>query len=282
LHSSSVLNRPTRRLVGRSTRRLLLLAPSGKLPTLFKTQNDPERHAHFLAQLQRLRGKVYVEGGFLRSEDLVNGRHSASADAHSWHLLSLNSREQVCGCLRLRPYCNRTGYSHLMVSQSPIARSWEWGRHVRHAVEEELAHARREKVSFAELGGWALAEDARGGSEALRMALASFALSELAGGAVGVTTARERGSSPILRKIGGSRIHSLPPYYDRTYQCTLEILRFYSWDPNPRYKNWIADLTRELQETPVLVSDDKPADLSIVAATAMLFAQNSQGVTATA
>jgi len=242
------------RLTGRSNRRLMMLAPVGARTGFVNTQVDPERHAHFLTQLQILRGLVYVQGAFLAAQDLRNGRHHVAADRQSWHLLSLDEHDRLCGCIRFTQHHNEVSYSQLAVSHSAIARCSDWSDTLQSGIEDELALARRADLSFVEVGGWALAEDARGTSEATRMALATFALSQLIGGAVGITTARERGSAPILRKIGGRALNALPPYHEPMYRCQIEILRFYSWDPNPRFKGWIEDLKGELQGVTVLTS----------------------------
>jgi hypothetical protein len=236
----------------------MLLAPAGARTGFINAQIDPERHAHFLTQLQILRGLVYVQGAFLAAQDLRNGRHQVAADRRSWHLLSLDQHDRLCGCIRFTQHGNEVSYSELAVSHSAIARCPEWSDTLQSGVEEELALARRGDLSVVEVGGWALAEDARGTSEAIRMALATFALSQLVGGAIGITTARERGSATILRKIGGRALKALPPYIEPMYRCRIEILRFYSWDPNPRFKHWIEDLKDELQGVTVLTSGPQP------------------------
>jgi hypothetical protein len=251
------LERPHRKLSRRSKRKLIVLVPSADGLGTLRTEVNPERHAHFLAQLQLLRRKVYVDGGFLNSHDLQRGNW-APLDPQSWHLLSVGDGGQVCGCLRLRPHRTGACYSDLTVSRSPISSSRQWGGRIMQAVNHELWRACRRGFRFFEVGGWALDQHARGSSEAVRMALASFAFGELIGGAIGVTTARERGSAPILRKIGGKPIEEVPPYYDQTYRCKLEILRLHSWDPHPRFKNWIGEIMEELARSPVIARHASP------------------------
>jgi hypothetical protein len=89
------------------------------------------------------------------------------------------------------------------------------------------------------------------------MALAAYSLGQLFGGAVGVSTATRRHcSSSILRRIGGKSLENagiaIPPYYDPQYKCDMEILRFHSWKPNPRYLVWIEEIGRSLQHIPVI------------------------------
>jgi hypothetical protein len=88
------------------------------------------------------------------------------------------------------------------------------------------------------------------------MALAMYALCQQLGGAVGLSTVTQRHcSASILRRIGGRPMESngwqLPSYYDPLYDCQMEIMRFYSWEPNPRYRVWVEDLTAEIGDVNV-------------------------------
>jgi hypothetical protein len=124
-------------------------------------------------------------------------------------------------------------------------------------VEDELALSRKLDLPFIEIGGWALGDEIRGTTEALRMVLATYAFARAFGGAVGLATATVRhSSSSILRRIGGRplqhRGQELPPYRDLHYNCSMEMLRFYSWAPNPRYDVWIREIGRDIQATPIV------------------------------
>jgi hypothetical protein len=93
----------------------------------------------------------------------------------------------------------------------------------------------------------------------LRIALGMFSVARLMGGCIGVTTATERHcSSSILRRIGGSSLNTkgveIPRYFDPRYDCQMEILRFDSSRPNPRFERWIEELRRYLSAVPVLGS----------------------------
>ena len=77
------------------------------------------------------------------------------------------------------------------------------------------------------------------------------------GGCVGVATATVRNSSSsILRRIGGGALEiggeKLPAYYDPQYKCQMEIVRFTSSSPNPRYWRWIDQISATLLNVPVL------------------------------
>ena len=87
-----------------------------------------------------------------------------------------------------------TGVVRQFVAQANHA---EWGPLLRRAVMAELQRAEAEQLRFIEAGGWALAPELRFTTEALQLALGSYAIGELLGGSLGVTTAtvRHRSSS---------------------------------------------------------------------------------------
>ena len=251
---------PELKLVSGSSRRLMVLAPSEFAASRFfnHVHADSQRHEDFLAELQRLRGSVYLQDGAIRRQQLIGGRHQLGVDHGSWHLLTLDNADRVVGCIRCRQYPNNSGFWQLGVSQAALAGCREWGQRFKEAVEAELAFSRRLCRSYAEVGGWALTEAIRGTTEALRLVLASFALAEALGGWVVITTATSRNSSAsILKRIGGQPLQheakELPAYHDPTYRCEMEILRFYSWAPNPRFRNWIDEIKTQLRSATVLV-----------------------------
>src|SRR6266446_5112946 len=82
------------------SRRLALLAPSPYAARMFfnRVQVDSKRSDALLAEMQRLRGSIYLRDGAIELRDLTNGRHQLVTDEGSWHLLLLDKQEQVCGC----------------------------------------------------------------------------------------------------------------------------------------------------------------------------------------
>ena len=135
--------------------------------------------------------------------------------------------------------------------------SREWGVALRKAVESDIALARKRSIDFVEVGGWALAPEYRCSAEALRIALATYSLARILGGCIGIGTVTHRhGSSSVLRRIGGRPLSSkgieLPTYFDPQYGCDMEVLRFDSSLPNPRFESWITDLGNHLQCVPVI------------------------------
>jgi hypothetical protein len=91
----------------------------------------------------------------------------------------------------------------------------------------------------------------------LSVALSAFALGQLLGGCLGISTATARHhSSSILRRIGGRSLCAgetvLPPYYDTQYGCMMEVLRFDSRAPSFRFVDRIQELQARLAGSPVI------------------------------
>ena len=240
--------------------RLIILAPAeGEVPDSFlQVEEDPDLHEKLLAEMQTLRGARYLKDGAITSPQLSdNGRHRLAVDEKSWHLLAVNKDGTVCGGARCRKTSNRIPFSELGVGASSLAQSDVWGMKLRTAVEADLELARRKDVAYIEFGGWAVAEEFCCTTEALRIALGAYSLSRNLGGCVGISAAtRRHHSSTILRRIGGRPLTAdgveLPPYYDPQYSCEMEMLRFDSSFPNPRYEVWIEEIRAHLLTAPVV------------------------------
>jgi hypothetical protein len=176
-------------------------------------------------------------------------------------LLAIDGQGRICGCVRSRHHQKLATYRDLGIRNSALARSQEWGQKLRSAIESELEVARFREFGYAEVGGWAIAEERRGTMEALKVALATYSLAQILGGSIGLTTATVRhGSSSILRRLGGSPIEwdgaMLPPYYDPQYRCVMEILRFDSSAPEGKYLPWIGRIAAQLLTVPVVCAND--------------------------
>jgi len=256
---------PRRELRSTSSRKWVLLSPSNTVvPDCFgRVTADTTQRDQLLAAMQRLRGRIYLEDGAIEAGHLTDGRHLVHLDEGSWHLLVVDGYDQVRGCVRFHAYPQTTRFTQLNVARSPLAYSAEWGGRLRGAVESELELSRRLDLPCVEVGGWALAEEIRGTSEAVRMALAMYSLSQALGGSIGISTVTRRHcSASILRRIGGNSLKydglELPPYDDPQFKCEMEVLRFYSWAPNPRYEVWIEEIKQELRATSVLANGSAP------------------------
>lgn len=248
-------------------RRFMLLAPAGVDPrgTFRQVEAEPGRRSDLLADMQRLRGRVYLRDGAITAKELTrDGRHVQAIDESSWHLLVVSNSGRVLGCTRYLQHNPDTRFQQLRVRTAAIAESEQWGSVLRNAVERELETARDRGFSFVEVGGWALDESLRGSTDALRSVLFTYAWSYTLGGCLGLSTATHRnGSAAILRRIGGRPLEyngvELPPYYDPHYKCEMEVLRFDSRLPSPRYEEVIRQMQVEMTTVPV-VSSVTPSD----------------------
>jgi hypothetical protein len=232
-----------------------------------------EIHSQLINEMQRLRGEVYLSDGAIgRSQLTGSGRHVSPSDNRSWHLLTVRPDGLIRGCIRFLRHPNTVRCHQLHVSDAPLAHSNDWAADFHGSINSELEAARRFNFSYVEIGGWALAPELRATTAALHTVLAIYALAQLQGGALGITTATERnGSASILRRLGGRPLEwdgaALPPYYDRSYRCGMEVLRFDSRSPNTRYAPMIDDLREHIASLPVFcptgtsASYDKSAGL---------------------
>ena len=247
-------------------RRIILLAPAlSAVPRRFADAIvSPADHAQLLGSMQRLRGQIYLEDGAIRNDQLTSdGRHEQAADHESWHLLAVGADGVVQGCARYRGYAEPVLFEKLGVARSAMAICDKWGTRLRRGIEADIATAHSRGISYVEVGGWALTQDLRCSTEALRIALAAWALARVLGGCIGVTTATRRHcSASILRKIGGQSLQvdnqELPHYFDPAYGCEMEILRFDSDAPNPRFEAWVEQWVRHLSTVPVLCASAGP------------------------
>ena len=237
---------------------LMLVAPSKtSLQPFSHVVSSSGLHDELIAEIQRHRGQIYLEDGAIADSDLTDGRHISPLDPASWHLLTLGANGMIRGCLRLRSYSNRVSAGELTVSRAAIARSEEWGERFRASLDRELNSARQAGLGFMEVGGWALHPDARGTAEALKSVLAGFALIRMLGGALGVSTAtRRHHSASILRRLGGEPLAwegaEIPAYYDPLYGCEMEVIRFDSRSPNPRFEPMLSDIYAQIAGVPVV------------------------------
>jgi hypothetical protein len=257
-----MLTKSLGRIIEATDQRLVLLAPPSRvIPTSFTNVSvDPFRHADLLAQLQRLRGSVYLKDGALDAQHLSkDGLHKTPEDDQSWHLLMVDSQGRVDACGWYLEHDDAVSFDRLRVRNCPLAVQPAWRDMLIGAVESDLAEARKYGMGYAEIGGWAVAEPSRGSSEGLVLVLAGYSLSRLLGGALGNTTATVRHcSSTILRRLGGTHLafggHPIPSYYDARYKCEMELLRFDSRQPSAKYNHLIDVLKCRLMGSLVLAS----------------------------
>ncbi len=239
-----------------------MLAPSAAaIPSAFdNVEVNSARHADLLAQMQRLRGSIYLKDGALNAQQLsVDGLHQTPEDDRSWHLLMVDEQSRVDACVWYLDHSDGASFDRLRVKHCPLAEQPAWRNTLISAVESDLAEARRHRMSYAEVGGWAVAETSRCSSEGLVLALAGYSLGRLLGGSLGITTATVRHcSSTILRRLGGTHLElcgrPIPSYYDARYKCEMELLRFDSRRPSAKYSHLVELLKDKLTQAAVLVS----------------------------
>jgi hypothetical protein len=174
-------------------------------------------------------------------------------------LLILNRERQVTACVWYLEHENTTSVERLRARRCALATRDESREQFHTAIDSELARARDAHMKYAEVGGWAVARDCRCTSEGLVLALAAYSLGRIAGGALGLTTATVRhASSTILRRIGGSHLMAgttpIPAYFDPRYGCEMELLRFDSRRPAPKYSPLIDHLKDKLADVLVVAS----------------------------
>jgi hypothetical protein len=239
--------------------RLTLLAPPGPLSATFRNVDiDAARHQQLFREMQRLRGDVYLRDGAIERHELSpEGLHQTPEDEKSWHLLMLGDDGRLNSCIWYMEHENSTAIDALRAGSCWLARHAKSRDVFRRAVEAELAQARSESIRFAESGGWAVAEGNRCSSEGLVLALGAFAMGNITGGVRALATATARHcSSTILRRLGGSLLAAggqpIASYYDPKYKCDMELLRFDSRRPNPKYAGLIDNLCQKLSDVPVI------------------------------
>jgi hypothetical protein len=251
--------------------RMVLLAPSERSVSNFfkKVDVDSGKYHQLLQDVQRFRGSIYLQDGAIEPSQLSdNGLHQTPDDDESWHMILLNKQEEVKACMMYREHENTVGPDDLRVRHNPLAQQDEWRPRLWKAIESELARAQRDDLQYVEVGGWAVAPELRRTAGPLTIPLAIYGLSRRNGGAIGVSTATYRNcSATILQRLGGSRFEvdgvTLPPYYDPRYKCMMELLRFDSREPNPRYVGLIDRLREKLAGVRVVM---RPAWTSALAA----------------
>lgn len=242
---------------------VILLAPRNRnVGTPFRNvwSNDL-LHYRLQAEMQRLRGSIYLRDGAIRPSDLsTDGCHRLAVDDQSWHLLLMDEKGCIGGCARYLVHPFSARFEDLGVATSALARSAEWAREFQMAVEAELRAARQMELPYVEMGGWAMSDRFRGTRQFLLSVLASYAFVRLIPGAFAICPATERnGSAAILRRMGGCLLEALnsaiPPYFDARYGCKMQMLRFDARTSLPRYEENVQELMASLIEAPVICAD---------------------------
>jgi hypothetical protein len=234
------------RSVATATERIVLLSPSVAAAAPFSgAVVDAGQHAELVAELQRLRGNIYLKDEAIQRHQLTDdGRHQTPEDDKAWHFLLMDRDDRVTASAVYLEHDGRVRFEDTRAAHNPLMQDIEWRQPLWLAMERELRTARRLGMKYVELGGWAVSEPARGTAAPLALALAVWAFSRRDRGALGLTTATYRHcSATILKRLGGARFecngHELPAYFDKRYGCMMELLHFDSREPNRRYLSLI-------------------------------------------
>ena len=195
--------------------------------------DEPSSYARQLTALQQLRAREYLRDGAIHNTEIDHrGRFRMDADEQCWHFLLLNAQQEVIGCARYLLHSPNVSFQDLRIAQSPLATSVDWQEALRRAIGHELQFAREQGLGYAELGGWAIANEYHHTRAAAETVLASYLWAAMVvGHCVCSCTATVRNdSSSILRRIGGTPVMDhgtpLPSYFDTRYGCQIEIIRF--------------------------------------------------------
>ncbi len=241
------------KVCGSSRFQFKILAPSrGEIPnTLEQSALASRLHSDLMFDLQLLRGEVYREYAGIAATLQPDGRHWHQLDDPSWHVILQNADARILGCARYRP--NITNFEQLICSKAAVAVSPVTGPIFRSAFMQEQAKARARGLHYGEASAWAMGADSRCSTAAVNIALMSFALAELLGGGLGLTTASTRHqASSILRRLGGSPFANFEPYYEPMFDCSIELLQFDIASFKDRYKAKLEEMKAELRRTPVV------------------------------
>jgi hypothetical protein len=240
--------------------RLVLVAPLHvtNFDAFSNVTTDTAQNRRLVEEMQRLRGSIYLDEGNVKHEQLTkDGRHQTAEDDLSWHLLMTDQAGHVRSCALYFEHQNASTIQDLRLKNCPLVKRAESRDKVKFAVEAEMARASAAGLRFAEVGGWAISKERRGSPDGLMIALATYGLSRLLGGCIGITTANVAHScSSILRRLGGDYLHfegkPIPSYFDPKYNTEIDLLRFDSRNPSAKYAELIETVMDKLVNVSVL------------------------------
>lgn len=220
--------------------------------------NDTAQNRQLVHEMQRLRGSIYLDEGNVTHHELTaDGRHHTPEDDKSWHLLMTDDHGRVRSCVLYLEHDNAVSIRDLRLRECPLVTNPASRRKVTVAVESEIGRARHAGLRFGELGGWAISKERRCTPDGLLMTLAIYGLCQMRGGALCITTANVAHScSSILRRVGGSYLEfegtPIPSYFDPRYNTDIDLLRFDSRSPSPKYAGLVSIIVSKLANVSVV------------------------------
>lgn len=254
--------------------RLLMLSPTSTYSNRIWT--EAHDHQNLIGRMQELRGRIYLQDNAIRSWQLEDGRHQMEADPHSWHVLFQDACGSIKGCVHARLHHPTGDFSDFALSRSALATDPDLGETLYGALQAEVRMAQELQIPLLEVGGLALDESLRGSPAILQMVFAVYGLARTLGGAIGISTVTTRHrASCVLRKLGGRSLEhngrEILPYFDPQYRCTMEVLKFYSWDHGARHESRFSAIEKQfLQEIPptILGQWRRPGEFGLASALA--------------
>jgi hypothetical protein len=246
---------------------LELVAPRDqRLPAVFsRIRPSADQYESMIEQIQQIRGAVCLEDGTIpASAPDARGRHYAPIDETSWHLIVLNQREKLVGCLRVTVY--RSGIRLADLKLHEVITRMEIGDQGRYepAIDAYLADAKSTGLQFAEAGGWAVAKEFRNSSVGSVLCLATVALGQVLGNTLNIASANGgNGAAKMIRRLAGAE-HlsrygvSLTEFFETHDGVPIEILIWDSRQPPQQYARDVREINLALRNAPVLVSSWEP------------------------
>jgi 3-hydroxymyristoyl/3-hydroxydecanoyl-(acyl carrier protein) dehydratase len=221
-------------------------------PVFFPTRVEQDRA---IVDIQKFRGEVYVKDKAIPETALdADGRHRVETDVSSWHIMVCEGNGPACACVRMRIMAPTAKLADLDLHKV-IARMNPENR-VRYtdSVENVRRIAHDNKMQFAEVGGWAVANDYRETEAALISAVSVWSLARMLGGVVCIAGATTRHhSATMLQRLGAmpldADVGEASPFFDEYYGCDMILLR---GDPTrlaQRYEKLASDIITHLRES---------------------------------
>lgn len=211
-------------------------------------------HDETIAEVQRFRGRVYVEEGAIPPSALDGtGRFVSDADWADRHALARGVQGALQGCIRFATHGSQFNFDGLRARQylerMPAGIRSAYGD----AIGEFTRSAVEQGLGFGEVGAWAVAREHRMSRDSILLPLSAWAFYELLGHSLVIAFATNRNSSAtILKRLGGFDLtlagRPLPEFFDPFYQCPLYLLGFDSRRPAPAYAATVAMIKERLLE----------------------------------
>jgi hypothetical protein len=169
----------------------------------------------------------------------------------AWHLF-VHDEGEIHGSIRLN-YHRPSATWHSLGLKGLIERMHERDK-ANHAIAitESIAWAKQCETTPAEIGGWAISEEARRTMAGILLAVATTLVGErFPFVALAAATVRHQ-SNEMLIRLGGTPLRgpggvALPPVYDAVYGCEMQILRFH-WQCAAKYHRMRAAIREVLGE----------------------------------